>query len=363
MSASAGPVNADRPRLTWSLVIATRNRVDTLPTTVHFALRQTRPPIDVVVVDSSDASKFAEGAAAVSAAVESSGLAVDLTHDRWVHPSTTAQRNRGAELAKGDVLFMIDDDSFMHEDFADKVMSVYDRDTEARVAGVQGTMAGPPGKPVRRPKATHWKFWLRLWFTNFVMFQDNERSFVPYDGSFHTAPMPDWLRERGAVTRGVLHGCRMTLRREAVLAHRFEEAFYRNGPCEDQDGSYRVSRSGLLVELPDAYLQHVSAPPNRQQLKTIRAMNQIDHHYIVRKHSNRLSRDRWKLRWRLARYVFGDTVRDLGGKRWGMPRVRGHLQGWRAGRRLFRVGDDELLDVYHALRERITPRLKPEDLA
>ncbi|MEM9251705.1 MAG: glycosyltransferase family 2 protein [Planctomycetota bacterium] len=338
-------------RLTWSLTLVTRNRTDMLPQTVHWALRQTRPPIEVVVVDSSDEARYAAGAAAVRREIEASGMAIDYVHEP-AEPSLTRQRNRAIELAKGDIVFLIDDDALMHEDCAEKIMAVYERDIDEEVAGVQGTLTGPPGQPVRRAKASDWKFWLKLWLIDVFLYQDSELVFVPYDGGYRRGPAPDWLAEHEAIIKGVMHGCRMTYRRHVIADSRFEPIFYGNAPCEDQDASYRASRRGLLVQLPTAYLHHVFAPRVGQKRWSSRGLSQLDMYYLARKHSNNLRRDRVRLNWRLARYLVADSIRDLGKKRWALPRPRAQFRAWRDGRRLLRLSEDRVDSEFLAMRAR-----------
>ena len=55
-----------------------------------------------------------------------------------------------AQLQTHEILFLLDDDSFMYPDCAERIMAVYDADADGLVGGIQtGVTALPP------PAATH----------------------------------------------------------------------------------------------------------------------------------------------------------------------------------------------------------------
>src|SRR5947208_3560407 len=132
--------------LSWSLVVATYNRQDVLPRCLALAARQTRPPLEIIVVDASPDWE------ATRARVMTE-LAARHPDVRWEYVPAgrrclTAQRNQGVRLSRGDVLFLIDDDSLMCPDCAEQVMRVYEADTRREVAGVMAEEAAtPPHEP------------------------------------------------------------------------------------------------------------------------------------------------------------------------------------------------------------------------
>ena len=124
---------------TWSLVIPTYNRRDVLLRVLPLALRQTVPPIQVVIVDSSqdwDVTRQAvQGVAA-----DHPGIRLDYL--QATTPSSATQRNQGVEQAIGDIVVMIDDDSFLYPDYVERILAVYAADADGVVAGVYKN-AGP----------------------------------------------------------------------------------------------------------------------------------------------------------------------------------------------------------------------------
>ena len=121
--------------LSWSIVVATYRREKILPMALNFAVRQTRPPNEIVVVDASENWEATRD-------LILSTIAVEHPEIRWVYAeaeyrSSTLQRNQGVLLATSEVLFLIDDDSMMYPDCAERIMEVYEADRDHKVMGVQ----------------------------------------------------------------------------------------------------------------------------------------------------------------------------------------------------------------------------------
>src|SRR5690606_9687252 len=100
-------------------------------------------------------------------------------------PSLTVQRNQAIAEAGADIVFMIDDDSFMHPDCAEEILRVYDADAKGEIAGIQATTAPMPDtltfeapqKQKGRPRTGGIARW--LWRKVFLM--NVEEGFIPYD--------------------------------------------------------------------------------------------------------------------------------------------------------------------------------------
>jgi hypothetical protein len=75
---------------------------------------------------------------------------------RWRYERARArglpsQRNQAIALATCDVLFLIDDDSFMYQDCAHEVMKIYEADVRRCVAGVAALGIDTPPEPLNQP--------------------------------------------------------------------------------------------------------------------------------------------------------------------------------------------------------------------
>ena len=107
----------------FSLVIATRGRPSVLAETLASAARCDPRPAEVIVVDGDRARSAEPAARAAGARYERSA------------PGLTTQRNAGLELAEGDVVVFVDDDTELHPGLFAALADAY-RDTD--VLGVTG---------------------------------------------------------------------------------------------------------------------------------------------------------------------------------------------------------------------------------
>ena len=135
--------------LTWALVIATYNRPRLLREALRLALDQTRPPAEIVVVD---ASKDLEASRnAILSTLRPHELGVRYQHVAAEVTSTALQRNQGLQLCSANIVFLFDDDSPMHADCAESILSVYEADSDRQVAGVQAAVVKESPQPRGRP--------------------------------------------------------------------------------------------------------------------------------------------------------------------------------------------------------------------
>jgi GT2 family glycosyltransferase len=249
--------------LQWSLAVATLNREDILLRSLRANVHQTRPPNQVIVVDSSDNWQRTRDRVLAEVAPEAPDV-------EWIYlgsdvRSSTHQRNLGFARCKGDVVFFLDDDSFMYRDCAEQVMRVYEADDKEEIGGVSTTLAdrleGEPAPEGDHPEARRdglggllMQLAQRMWW--------QDRLFIPYDGRFY-------LRDVEGLAPNVIpvrlfQGCRMTFRTNAVReAGGFEEMLIRTAYGEDIDLSYRVSRDRALVLAEKATLRHEQVPVQR----------------------------------------------------------------------------------------------------
>src|SRR4051794_40114756 len=95
------------PKLNWALVIATYGRGAVLLHALATALRQSRPPSEIIIVDGNpDHALWADRTRKL---VESQTPAIRLVHVGAERLSLTVQRNQGIGLATADVILLFDD--------------------------------------------------------------------------------------------------------------------------------------------------------------------------------------------------------------------------------------------------------------
>jgi len=240
-------------RLSWGLAVATYERQDLLVRCVRQALVQTRPPSEVVIVDSSRG--FDENRAAVEAVVAELSPGLRLVFERALRPQQTVQRNQAVALARADVLFMIDDDSLLYPTCAERILEVYERAGAEQVVAVMAELHPTP--PDRVAVESEVAEPPRLYFgiaSRISAFLKGD--FYPPFATLPAFPTPEF--GPGARWIDTLHGARITVRRAIALAEPFDEALVFNAH-EDRDAGFRFRRHGVLAVVSDPLICHAEA--------------------------------------------------------------------------------------------------------
>lgn len=142
------------PRL--SIIVPTYNRRHLLERCTNALRRQDlESPYEIVIAD--DGSR--DGAAEFAAA-----LAREDPRVRWIdgrHAGTSAAKNRGIRIARGDLLAFIDDDWIVERDFARRAVAFFDAHPERRA--MTARMVAPSTSPfVERVNHLHYETDMRL---------------------------------------------------------------------------------------------------------------------------------------------------------------------------------------------------------
>lgn len=330
----------------WSLCIATYNREQILLHCVRCALAQTLRPAEIVIVDATDDWMATREAVAALCA---DAPEVQLRYMPAEARSSAFQRNQAIGAAEGDVLFLIDDDSLMHPDCAERIMALYERDTEAVVAGVSPANvpqnpigpdvgvdrkeSGRRGGPSLMQRATRTR--IGRWINARVLMQQKEELFLPYEEGRVEASTPPWADEAGAVRIGFLPGHSCTVRRAVALKEPFETSLRFYTAFEDLDASYRYRRHGVLLRLPAARLHHFEAASGRVSRAAATALQLLNMLVFIRRRAADPEAMMGRYQRMLARRLLGETLKDALSGRWEMPQARGVLmamQRWRAVR-------------------------------
>ena len=295
---------------TWSLVIPTYNRRDVLLRVLPLALRQTVPPIQVVIVDSSqdwDVTRQAvQGVAA-----DHPGIRLDYL--QATTPSSATQRNQGVEQAIGDIVVMIDDDSFLYPDYVERILAVYAADADGVVAGVNGVnvsrmpdaqaVTGLARKAdnqdkVRGLRSRIMQYRLGRWISSRILFQDMHALFLKYEGD-RALTVPAGFAHLDVVPMTFMSGHGLSVRRSVALA-----------------------------EPLDRSLRYYAA---LAWLGTYRRM--------------------------LWRRLLGETIKDALSRRWDFPQARGVLTAMNHWRRVWNTPVEELDEWYPGHQRAILDRL------
>lgn len=277
-------------RSEYTIVIATRNRPAALRLSIPRMLAQSRPPSQLVVIDSSDDH------AATAAAVEecAAGHPLDLVI-REGERGLTRQRNAGLDLVRHPLAFFPDDDSIWFPDTAAEKLEVYERDEDELIAAVCGNETRfPPddwhssSEPASYHMSRGHRLRQRIGGTRTRL----ERRVTPDPartlGQAFCPPerdLPEWFGERDVVPVEWMTGFRMSFRTEVIRRVRFDEALSRYSLFEDIDASLGAWRRGLVVAALRARVHHYRSPERRDAGRRLGVEQLANKAYIVCKHS------------------------------------------------------------------------------
>ncbi len=322
--------------LTWSAVIPTYNREPILLQCLRLLAQQTQPPKEVIIIDASPNWQQLHP-----------NLIHTCTqlnpHINWQHHpaqqlSSATQRNQGIAKATADILFLIDDDTFLYPDCAQQIMAIYELDTQQQFIGIMpGLVPLPP--PLSTPNSPHSptppkpsKNWQSHWKTLHTRARSYAKRwigdhaiFIPYHFEFPRHPFPPHLREKGIHPVPLFHGARMTFRRKIFQHLQFEDLFIRYAVNEDNDLCYRASQLGLLVQFPQAQVCHIQAGTARLSRFTATVLWGLNQAVLHRLHSPDPPRFQHLFRKLLWKRLLTQTLKDLLDRRWSLPSTRGIL--------------------------------------
>jgi glycosyltransferase involved in cell wall biosynthesis len=346
--------------LSWSLVIATYNRPNVLKISIELALKQSRPPKEVIIVDASEywretRDQILSGNAANL--VETAGI--KFIYAEATTKSITCQRNQGLGHATSDVVFFFDDDTLMFPDCAEQIMGIYEEDASGALVGVGAFEV--PEMPIdiavqdeRKVKgASRAANILQLctrriqdFLRREVILFDSKKVFIPYDGEFYTRALPASIK-RGDVSHDpLLVGFRMTFRRWVVEREKFESLLMGYCPAEDLDFSYRASRHGALASVATARVHHYESASGRTDRYKVTVLTALNGAMLLRKNAVDLSRCKRKFWILTARRIFAELLKDGFGRRWSFPQLRGMMDSINLSRAIFRMSPDDLSRRY-----------------
>lgn len=324
-------------KLNWAVVIPTYKRQAILLRCLHFVAQQTLPPKEIIVVDASPDWEMT--CHKVKHELATQHPAIHWQYLPAKRASSAAQRNQGIEQATADIVFLIDDDSFMYPDCAEEVIRIYAQDTAHQVAGIMPKLeALPPNhqsdSQFKDTKEVPKKGFYPLLFHKIKMIQIKLRAvakrlikdddiFIPYDFSFPQYTLPETLKDMATHPVPMIHGARMSYRREILAQVRFEETLERYAVNEDNDVCYRASRLGMLLHALKARICHIQISEGRLTRFTTTALWGLNQAVLHRFHSADLIRFQKLFLKLLWQRLFTQTIKDILDRRWTLPSARG----------------------------------------
>ncbi|MFN4193240.1 MAG: glycosyltransferase [Tabrizicola sp.] len=351
---------------TWSHCIPTLNRIDVLEQTVRLSVSQTCPPVEIIIVDASDAAE------AHRARIEAIVATYDGPKPRLIYlhcpvKSLTRQRNIAINHASGDILFLFDDDTLMFPDCAEQIVRTFAADIRGEIAaGMACNIPEPPGQVAvnddarkvsgasTKMKASRREKRVIAWIWDNIFMMSAPSHFIAYDTDRR-------LEQADMVRIGPLHLLRVPLLSGFAIAVRasvarkepFDESLLSYSPAEDLDASYRFARHGLNVLIETARVHHFEAAAGRikrRQAVTLGLMNLAT---FVAKHSSNRRRDIPSYYLRYVRRLLAEFLKDGLSLRITFPQFRGALAAFLPSVAIFRHQRAGFDDWYRSQQVRV----------
>jgi GT2 family glycosyltransferase len=244
-----------------SLVIATKSRPEPLRAAIDSAIADLPAAGEIIVVDG-DPDRSAE---AVVAATEHA-RAREAIHYLASSPGLPAQRNRGIDLARGEVVVFLDDDCVVLPGMFERLLAAY---TDPAVVGATGRILNPAEHRIGSPTGSRLR-WL-------VLGGGKQGTMTSFG---FRRPLLDTEHPRAMQ---YMPGSLMSARRASASTVRFDENLGGYALGEDDDFSYRLSRTGRIMYVPDAVVRHDSLGTravDRRSLDRVVILNRV---YLYRK--------------------------------------------------------------------------------
>lgn len=274
-------------QLPYTIAIATRNRLDALKLSIPRMLEQSRPPSQLVVVDSSDEHEPVREL--VHRLTRSSSIETTVVHGE---KGIALQRNKALTFVKHPIVFFPDDDSIWFKDTAELQMSVYERDVDNQISAVCGAESTVPPTDFKGSFVTYnmnSRDRIKLRCTRLMRWLESTVAPDPAriaGKSFYSKhTIPDWAHTDNIFPVEWMTGFRMSFRTSIIRKHRFDEALSDYSLFEDIDASFSAWREGVVVGVRNAKIFHYKSPEIRGNGYNLGMTQLLNKAYIISKHA------------------------------------------------------------------------------
>jgi|GEM_PF-6109805 len=315
--------------LSWGLTICTYNRAEYLMQCLRYALKQTRLPSEIVIVDGSD--YWEETFKIVADTYKDHWEKIRLIYEPAKVRSLTLQRNQAVELSQADIIFSLDDDIYMHPKSAGIIMDIYERDVDEEIAMIGGHFVDshPGEEHVKQSEPGDIN---RGSFAGYVQTSLEKRlsvdhHFVPYGKRVNGDAPPKSVQGLQVYPSGLVNGGRTTFRRRFGVQVQWSSLLRYYATHEDSDFSYRMSSFGRILVAPQAEFFHADGNErqfNRFKVNTIRVRNLMALHRVS---SDNKFRSSWRLLVSFCFFMGLYLLIDPARKRFSLPIVRAYALG------------------------------------
>jgi GT2 family glycosyltransferase len=247
-----------------SVVICTKDRTDDLLTCIASLEAQTVSFRELIIVDASGGDRLHQ-------ILEEHMRSSPLPH-KYLHtePSTTRQRNLGAEMAAGERLFFFDDDVVLQPDYHEKILEAYRSPDFHNIGGVTG-------RELHSLAQSPFREMLNRIFLHHRTIPHGKGRLLP-TGNAVLVHHPQEIS-----TAAAFSGFNMSFPKDVFMRHKFDENMTGYALGEDVDLSLRIGREHCLLQTPFAGIYHNHSPRGRDSWRLLGEKSVVNHYYIFRK--------------------------------------------------------------------------------
>lgn len=291
---------------TISVVIPTRNRLDSLNRTLVSISNQTCFPKEIIIVDSSDITLSKEQ------------LVLDTENLIIINsiPSVCLQRNIGIQKSSSDYIFLCDDDIEISENYIDELVTYLEASaTENITSGLllekkgEGWTYGDEKKSILS-LVISFIFGLSLGFDmnnkdypNNFFIQKIVNSYIKKGNNISKSGWPNIINYKGDVFKTSIYGLGASIIRACELKKvSFDTSFYKNGIGDNYDLAIGLNSSIAVIKKAKAY--HHRENTNRLDNNLAYYYRVAALHYILLKHKRFNYKNILFLLWSL----FGNSI-------------------------------------------------------
>ncbi|WP_295103081.1 glycosyltransferase family 2 protein [uncultured Candidatus Kuenenia sp.] len=260
--------------MNYSIIVATCNRQNDLAKLIDSILMQTVLPLEVIIVDQSDTGDTKKYIEDCRKQFLTKSNKIEVIYIYQAEKSLVAARNKGINIAIGEIVSFLDDDVVLFEDYYEQVLRYFNNDEK---------LGGVGGNVMIERELQGWKWKLRRAMLKIFLLNN-------YDGKMTVSgfgyPIIGIAIDR-PVQVEMLLGCNMNFRSEYLKNDKFDEWFIGYSFREDAELSYRISREAVLKMIPEAKLYHNCSKSNRMNIRPKKVMEVKNFYYVYKKHAKK----------------------------------------------------------------------------
>lgn len=251
-----------------SVVTPTFRRPEEVRGLLRNIAMQSLLPDEVVLVDGADQSETATEKAVKEVAPTMPFAVRYIRHGG----GTAIQRNVGIDVARGQLIALIDDDVRLGVQFLEGISAIFRDDTENKIGGVVGYRTN---QHFALDGSERWRWYRRLRLLK--VFEPGRYDFdCGYPINNNMQPPFEGTREVDFMTTA----CAVWRREVFDEGLRFDTFFRDYGVLEDAHFSLRAGRRWKLLQSGDAHCEELHSPNGRVDRKKIGFKSVVNYYYV-----------------------------------------------------------------------------------